>query len=161
MTKVKKTLLYLSLILMLGLGSCQNNGNIGSLFGTWRIDYYSVDGVEVKEIDIPGEPLPLSHVMFSFQNNIVQVATVLDDYKNYSIVFGTWEENDGNMILDFTHADANTPAGTGVYSAPTWIGMISDQKMVMKKTDNKKDSFTLTWNDPRGYVRVYKLHKTW
>ena len=142
--------------------SCQNNGDIGRYFGTWRLESYTVDGNKVEEVTIDGNTVPTTNVTFSFQNNIVNVVTIIDDYESYYSRFGTWEDEGSTFVLDFTHTDAtDTAPGTGQYAAPEWLGMVSDMPMHMALSGTGNKDFTLTWNDPEGSVRVYSLHKTW
>lgn len=135
---------------------CQNNGDIGHLFGTWRVESYTVDGIR------PEDPL-LSDVTISFQSDIVNIVTIVDNYGLSYSQFGTWSEDGDTMTFNFTHFDNDNPPGKpdSQYNAPDWLGMTSKEPMVMKVSDSKKDSFTLTWHDPEGCVKVYKLHKTW
>ena len=158
---MKKALLLSAILSFMMLQACQNNGDIGSLFGSWRIDSYRINDEIITEFEIGDMNIPVDHVIFSFQNNIVNVETVLDNYLNHYSQFGTWSKDGDIFILDFTHYDADTESGTAHYSAPIWIGMTSDVPMVMTVSDNKKNSFTLTWIDPHGNVKVYKFHKTW
>lgn len=153
--------IVLTAVMLLAAGSCQNDGNIGRLFGTWCLNYYSVNGERVETITVAEYTIPVDNITFSFQNNIVNVITVYDNYQTYYSSFGTWSEEGDVFTLDFTHKDADTEDGKGRYQAPVWIGMISDTKMEMNVSDSKSRSFTLTWTDPQGNVMVYKLHKTW
>ena len=74
--------LAIGFLLALILGACQNNGDIGRMFGTWRIDSYLVDGEETDSITADGHKIPVSNVTFSFQNDIVNAVTVLDNYQS-------------------------------------------------------------------------------
>ena len=155
--------LFVALVAVIACVSCQNDGNIGKYFGSWRFDAYIVDGKEVTELKV-GEStiVPLDHVTISFQNNVVNIVTDLDDYLNNYSQFGTWSDEGDTFILDFTHVDASNVDGISLYNAPAWLGMISDEPMKMTVSDSSSRAFTLTWIDPRsGVKRVYKLHKTW
>lgn len=160
---MKKTAnIFCVLVAFMLLAACQNNGDIGKYFGTWRIDSYTLNSEAVGTVEVYGVyEVPVSNCTFSFQNSVVNVVTVLDDYMSNNSVFGSWSEDGDTFTLDFTHVDAETPQGTGQYSAPKWLGMVSDEPMVMKISNSLKDSFTLTWTDHDGNVRVYNLHKTW
>lgn len=159
---MKKSAFIFITVIFMTLAGCQNNGDIGRLFGTWALSEYTVNGEKIEELEISRELIvPLSHITFSFQSEVVGIATILDNYNSYDTRFGTWEEDGDTFTFNFTHYDSTYEPGTGKYQAPPWLGMTSDGPMVMKVSDSKSRSFTLTWNDPRGYVRVYKLHKTW
>lgn len=147
---MKRLTLILPLLIAMLLSSCQNDGYIGEIFGTWRVESYTRDGVEMK----------IGPTTFSFQNNIVNCVLNVDEYGTSWGRFGTWTLTDRQFELNFTHHDDNTPQGSGIYEAPEWLGMISDEVMNMKITLNK-DKMIWMWNAPDGAICVYQLHKTW
>lgn len=134
--------------------SCQNDGYIGRLFGTWRINSYTVDGTPIDEYIV-------RNTTISFQSHIVDVVGVADRWLTSYSRYGTWREERDYLILDFTHSDSVTDSGTGLYRAPEWLGMSSAAPMAMKITDSRSDSFTLTWTNDSGAVNEYRLEKTW
>lgn len=151
---ISKTLL--ATIVFLASACTHNDGDIGNLFGTWRVDSFTIDGVAQENDQI-------SNTTFSFQNNIVAITLVKDAYLTYNTRYGTWSESDGYFTLNFTNtSDLHTsPVGNGVYGAPEWLDMVSDEPMVMQKYDTAKNAFTLVWHSPDGKILEYKLHKTW
>ena len=151
---MKKVSIFIVLLMSLAMAGCQNNGNIGWLFGVWRINSYTVDGVEQTD------PL-ISRSTIAFQGEIVEIVAVVDDYQSRITRNGTWHEDGNDFTLNFTHSDDMRPAGTGVYEAPGWLGMTSDFPMQMTISDQTSDRFTLTWEDGDGLVKVYELQKTW
>lgn len=138
------------IICMLG-SSCRNDGNIGPLFGTWRVES------AVKE---PGISLDCEGTTFSFQGHVVEVVRLLDDMGSHMPSYGNYV-HDGNAItLNFTHYDDGLEQGTSFYAAPTWLEMTSARPMNMQCTiDGRK--MTWVWNSPDGSTYTYKLHKTW
>lgn len=141
-------------VALMTLGGCQNDGHIGWLFGVWRVAEYTVDG-------IPQDNALIGTTTIAFQNNVVEVVALTDDYYSTYERFGSWEENGSTLTLDFTHSDDAQAPGTGSYAAPAWLGMTSSAPMVMTVSDRKGDGFTLTWETPQGITNVYKLRKTW
>lgn len=154
-------LLSLAAAFILAFTGCQNNGNIGRLFGTWRLDAYMVNGQSVDTIIVERDTVSVNNVTFSFQSEVVNVSILLDKYLSAWSTFGTWSEEGDSFTFNFTHSDPYNALGTGSYSAPVFIGMESNSIMTMKVTDSKRDSFTLNWTDSEGNSKIYKLHKTW
>lgn len=152
---IRKLFTYILVIFVLsGLVSCQNNGHIGWLFGVWRVDDYISGGVRQ-------ESQLINTTTFAFQNNIVNVVAFEDkEYSNVE-VYGTWIHEGEEFTLDFTHHDDDNAPGTVYYGAPAWLGMTSDTPMRMHISEQKKDSFTLTWIDSDGVTKIYKLKKIW
>ncbi|MBQ5750970.1 MAG: lipocalin-like domain-containing protein, partial [Bacteroidaceae bacterium] len=75
-----KKLIYIVLaFIAVTLTSCmQNNGNIGYLFGQWRLE-------EVKHDNITTE---CDTVFFSFQSNVFQIRKIIYDSYDYSVFMG-------------------------------------------------------------------------
>lgn len=140
--------------MLVTLGACQNDGHIGWIFGVWRVEEYTVDGVRQED------PL-IGKTTLAFQNNVVEVVVIHDEYQTSTELFGSWEKTDKEMTFDFTHGDDRYKPGTGVYAAPWWLGMSSDESMVMAMSNQSGDRFTLTWNTQDGKTNVYKFRKTW
>lgn len=136
------------LVLAIACAGCQNNGDIGYLFGTWRVDSFTADGVE--------RPEAAARTLISFQNDIIMVQELLDDHGTYDNHYGTWSEDGDKMTLDFTHTGESAD-----YSAPQWLGWTSDAPMVMQVTGRGPRDVTWTYVSPEGVTNVYKLHKTW
>lgn len=147
---MKRLIYIIPLLLALLLPSCQNDGHIGDIFGTWRVESYTRDGAAVE----------FGPTTFSFQNNIVNCVLLVDDHGTSWSRFGTWTRDGDRFGLNFTHHDGNTPQGSGIYQAPGWLGMTSAEVMDMTVA-LKGDRMTWTWHDPEGTVCVYRLHKTW
>lgn len=154
MKALDKMIYAMMAIVVLTLSGCQDNGYIGRLYGTWRFASYSVDGVEIVGAMIEESTI-------SFQNNITSVTTFVDEYLTDLTYYGTWKEEGDQFTLDFTHHDDVRPGGGDVYSAPTWLGMTAEEPMVMRVSESTSRAFTLTWTDPQGAVKVYRLKKTW
>ena len=135
------------------VSGCQNDGHIGRLFGVWRVQKFTIDGIEA-------ENTLYKSTTFGFQNNIVEVVA-LDEHPGDALIqWGTWSEEGDNFILNFTHSDSSTPPATGIYAAPWWLGMSSTAPMSMR-VSHKGDTFTLTWTTDDGTINIYELAKTW
>lgn len=147
---MKRLIYILPLLLAIVLQSCQNDGHIGDIFGTWRVESYTRDGAEME----------FGPTTFSFQNNIVDCVLLIDDYGTSWNRFGTWKREGDDFELNFTHSDNGTSQGCGIYEAPGWLGMTSAEVMIMT-VSLKGDKMSWTWHDPAGALCIYRLHKTW
>lgn len=110
-----KTTAYIRLILafvvaMAATASCtHNNGDIGDWFGKWHLKSIEINSVNDDSYD--------GNMVWKFQNDIVEMDVINGHI--HSEHYGTWKESDGKLILDFTHKDDNTAAGTGTYAPPS------------------------------------------
>lgn len=91
-------------------GCTHNNGDIGDLFGTWKLEKMMVDG----EIDTDYA----DNIVWKFQSSIIEMQQVDDVHHEAFNAFGTWSRPaDGVLKLDFTHTDtANPEPGADKYS---------------------------------------------
>ncbi len=133
--------------------ACQNNGDIGDLFGSWRVDSYTIDG-QLQT----GAP---EKTVFSFQSSVVNVSLITDEFGGAYQRFGTWRETDEDFVFDFTHHDNTTSSGTDLYQAPEWLNFSSDALMVLHKDERSSRSMTLSISDAQNRRHVYILSKTW
>ncbi len=130
--------------------ACQNNGDIGDLFGVWALESYTVDGNRCRDRYI-------DNTTFSFQNNIVEVVSQYDDYLSAYQTYGEWIWRDGDTLMfSFQHHDDTDSQEQ--YSAPTWIGFTAREIMMVNVSDRSSRRMTLTW-DYEGSTHVYKLKK--
>lgn len=138
----------------MALSGCQNNGDIGSMFGIWRVDAYMVDGTRVES------PV-INNTTVCFQGNVVEFVAVYDDYQSAYECYGTWAETATQFTFDFTHYDNDRLPGTDLYVAPAWLGMTTKAPMVMDITKKTGRELVLEWHDTaKGTTKTYKLKKT-
>lgn len=83
-------------------GCTHNNGDIGPWFGIWKV------------VSISPDQTYKGNFFWKFQTNVIEMLRNTDDLE-YSPRFGTWQEKDGNLILDFTHHDNGSSSGEGKY----------------------------------------------
>ncbi len=131
--------------------ACQNNGDIGDMYGVWRLDSYTLDGE-------PCHDKYIDNTTFSFQNNIVEVISQYDNYMSAYQTYGHWIwRNDGTLMLSFQQHD-DTGLDQSQYNAPYWIGFTKKEVMIMQVSDRTGSRMTLSWEHD-GMMHVYKLKK--
>lgn len=150
---MKKIYIYLFAALALVVTSCQNNGDIGDYFGTWRVESYFVDGVSVTD--------NVTNTTFSFQASVVHVTLTTDEFMSQQQCFGSWSEEGDRLTLNFANGDDSNPVGTNFYHAPAWLGMTSDAPMSLIVSERSGSKMTWTYTTDSGTKHIYKLKKTW
>lgn len=147
----RNTLYILAVLLAVILPSCQDNGNIGPLYGVWRLDSYTVDGQSCHDMYI-------DNTTFAFQGDIVEVISQYDDYMSAYMTYGTWAWRDEDTLMfNFMHHD-DSEIYQSQYNAPAWIGFTSGEIMEMQVSVRSGSRMTLTWqHDGKSYV--YRLKK--
>lgn len=91
--KTKITFILISLSLL--MACTHNNGDIGELFGRWRLESLTADGTEVKLYD--DETLLYA---WSFQSSLLFIQ-VIQPYNSYYNVKGTWSRDDDILRVNF------------------------------------------------------------
>lgn len=82
---------YILLFILLLFPSCQNEGNIGDLYGQWVLKKSSVNGV-TKDHD---------QIYFSFQGRVVWAKRVDITEHLYGDVFGSFVHKGDSLIMTF------------------------------------------------------------
>lgn len=151
--------LLLALLAVTGvLTSCQNNGHIGNLFGTWALREMSVDNV-------PDAAFDPETTAWSFQNDIINIS-LLGEHHSKTTRMGTWTrvEDEGSewLLLDYTHKADGIEAGTMIYRAPEWLGWPENSVIRLRYLEDSSRKMILEWQNPdNGKTYTYTLRKTW
>lgn len=98
-TRIKSgrfALLLSTIILAIGLSGCQNDGYIGSLFGTWSFDEITVDGNPLMVEGTDGPEKYVDGLMIAFQGDMFR----MDQAYSHACIFGTWVKEGNRMVLN-------------------------------------------------------------
>ncbi|MCM1163907.1 MAG: lipocalin-like domain-containing protein [Muribaculaceae bacterium] len=151
-----KTYRYIALVFMLmALGSCtRNDGDIGSLFGAWRLDQLLADGepVELYEGDV-------ALYDWRFQSHLIQIQAVYQHY-SYDNFMGTWNKSDDDRILELTF-DGDSDDGTGFYTPPAPLHLIEGGTTPLRILHLDGKDMKLEYTSASGVTYTYKLHKAY
>lgn len=137
-----KKLIYIPLLMLVLLcGGCtQNNGDIGNLFGFWRV---TGDGIALTDDE---------EAIWAFQNDILEI-TIQSPHHVASKTYGTYTDNDNYLRIDFTHWKG-VPNGGYLYRMPAQLGLPGNEPFVMEVTKRGGGEMTLTYEG-----RTFKLKK--
>lgn len=148
-----KTLRYIFILLCLSLGACtQSDGHLGPLFGSWVLNEASADG---QAMNLPED----SETFWSFQNSVIRVIYTAPGTATTS--YGSFANNGNTLELDFDNHDNNTPAGSSVYKAPTWMGFPERGVFVLSIERLDSKNMKLSWLSAEGVEYKYTFSKTW
>ncbi len=151
---MKHLFLYFILVstALLGGGCTHNDGDIGPLFGSWIVDEMTADGAEVS---IDG-----GYGYLQFQGAVVMCKLIDDRHSLLFYSVGSYEREDDDLLLNFTHSDNETAPGQGQYSAPTWLLLTPDAVNRMEIISLDKSKMKLKHITPDGTVVLYSFRKT-
>ncbi len=138
-------------LVMLSLSSCtHNNGDIGHLFGFWRLERIEIDG----ETDSGYK----GNITWAFQGEIVEMR-IYGDNHTYNSSIGTWERNDGYLDLNYTHSQDGLEPGTGPYSTFGELHWPTNRVIRLKEEVATGKRMQLLWVSDDGSQYRYFLKK--
>lgn len=143
--------IHLFLILSIVLGSCtQNNGNIGSYFGLWKLSELTING----EVD----PAYQENVVWKFQSSAISMTRIKDHHESFDC-YGTWKETDSKMLqMEFIYHDNNDPGGTWKY-APLSETYLPSGIFLLEIVHLSSKRMQLNYHESDGTIYGYKLEK--
>lgn len=145
---------FLTLITLISVWSCtRNDGDIGPLFGAWKVEEVAADGVPVN---LYGQDDGVIVYDWRFQSHLIQIQTVYEHY-SYANVMGTWSLSDGILTLEFTGSDVD---GEGFYTppAPMHIGRGVTPLEILEL---KGSHLRLRYTAEDGITYTYRLKKAY
>lgn len=89
---------YFCLLSFFLLSACQNEGDIGYLYGQWSL----------KSSYINGENKKYDNIYFSFQGKVVWVKSVNATYHTYNDVFGNFDHVGDSILFSFVQKSEST-----------------------------------------------------
>ncbi len=127
-------------LLFIATGCTQNNGDIGELYGFWR----------VTEKDAPAE----DQIIWAFQNDILEITVNLPHHEAIKS-YGTYTCTDKDLRIDFTHWQV---AGDNayLYTIPKELGLPGDAPFIMQIVERGGGSMTLEYEG-----RIFNLKKVY
>lgn len=143
-----RKLLFLVCVMSAVLSSCtHNNGDIGPLFGTWRLDAISIDttgddGAPACRTEDVGD------VFWAFQNHVVEIERVYPYHQTDTRV-GTWQRpDDASIVINFDNSETDPAFAERYIMLPGIYLPEHGAVMSVKKLDRNK--MTLVYIDNAG-----------
>ena len=145
-------LLILSLLVP-AISSCtHNDGDIGPLFGYWRLDEVTVNDVPENLYDNTGVEL----YAFAFQSNVMYIQTV-KAHLDYDRAFGIWSLDGDRMTWHFNWTDDGNYTN---YTPPAALQLDPSGLTVMDVVKLTSSSLETVYTDQSGNSIRYYLSKT-
>lgn len=144
--------IFLASIVLLLFGCSHNKGGDTRLWGNWKLISITVNGTEDSSYN--------GNYFWQFQADVVQILEVSDEFHESITHIGTWSFSDDNkhLLLNFTHSDDDTAAGTGAYAPPADI-YITEPHSTLDVLKTGSSTLTLSHETKVGLV-IYHL-KRW
>ena len=146
------------LIIALSLNACtHNNGDIGDLFGTWKLESIAING------EIDENYAKSSNVIWKFQASVISMIRANDTTHDRLESWGTWNyaNDETQLVLNFTHTDNdNNRPGLPKYSPleETHLPKATISTLDIKELNGKR--MVLIYHSTDGVEYTYHL-KRW
>lgn len=140
----------LLLLLLLGSSCTQNNGYIGPVFGSWSLVEISEDGTSLGLID---------ETVFSFQNEVVQVARISSEFQR-DTRYGNFSVSDDVMTMTFLIEPSPDNQGYQ-FVMPSWLYFPSGEMPLVFDIKTLKGGKMVLSIDNGGKTYVYTFLRTW
>ncbi len=140
--KTKIINIFICLIAIASLTGCtHNNGDIGPLFGQWKVTTISIDGQSLENYD--------GNLFFSFQNQVFMQRTTNELSHEVNQTVGIWKYSSNDLIIDFSDPE---------YAPLTISGMIDGLNTVkVISLSNKK--MNISYQNSTGNIYRLSLEK--
>ena len=141
--------IFTALLAIAAMCSCtHNNGDIGPLFGQWKITDIATTDAATGTVTHNAT----SGAFLSFQNDVVTLTQVYDGQHQLALSYGKWEINGNSLTLYFDISDGVSLPGAMFYPRADFnIETLSGSELVM----------TLAGNLPEGAAQVCYTLKKW
>lgn len=96
-------IIIIALVGLLAAACTHNNGDIGPLFGKWKVTAIEADGFQAPEYS--------GNVFLNFQSHTVEVSEIVPDHESYD-AYGTWSRNGDELTLLFPDASYQPPSAS-------------------------------------------------
>ena len=142
------------LIIALTFNACtHNNGDIGDLFGTWKLQSITINGETDAEYH--------NNVLWKFQASIISMVRADDNTHDKFESWGTWSyaNDDSQIVMNFTHTDNdNVKPGSAKYSPlpETHLPGGTSFTLDIKKLNGSEMTLCYTSNEGIKYVYQFK-----
>lgn len=154
-----KTILHLITLIAISLSfnACtHNNGDIGDLFGTWKLQSITIND------DLDSVYQSKNNIFWKYQASIISMLQVNDTTHSRIESWGTWKYvNDGKCIeYNFTHTDNNHPQiGSEYYSPLPDTHLPKGCIFILDILNISGDNMSLKYISDDGKQYIYKFKK--
>lgn len=154
---MKKCLIIMILALASVLGGCTHaGGDIGPLFGTWRLEELTADGAKV-ELYGQGDGAPELYV-WAFQGELVSIRSIFE-HQDVETFYGSWSRTDEALTLNFTYSDDED---FDAFTPPAAMHLEADGITTLKIINLTDKRLRLSYvNSQSGTTYEYNLKKAY
>lgn len=141
MKKVYTFIIWILLLAPVLAGCTRNDGDIGELFGMWRVTSITID--ETPMTDYSGS------LYFAFQSSVFSMTYINEDTHGRTATYASWKYQGEDLLIDFAE-----PA-----FAPLEISGMQRGQNFVEVDEVKGNKLVLSYKNPDGIGYTYSLEK--
>lgn len=134
-------MILMAVVVMVMTACTRNNGDIGELFGTWRVVSIEKGGQELTS--------DAGSLYFSFQSSIYCQRYIYDDTYGAESRFASWKYEGDGIVVDFSDERYAPIAITGMQQGQNYVEI--------ERSDGS--DMVMSYTTPDGDKYVYTLKK--
>ncbi len=139
-------------MIFLVTGCTRNNGDIGVLFGRWRVESLLADG---QPVQLYSDDVLL--YTWSFQSSLMFI-TVVEPYNDYYNIKGTWSRDGDELKLNFSYTGNDGPV---YYDPPENLHLVKGGVTDLNIIRLTSGEMELERVSPDGVRYLYYLKKAY
>ncbi len=143
------------IIIALSFNACtHNNGDIGDIFGTWKLESITING----ENDTTYQ----NNILWKFQASIISMIRANDITHDRLETWGSWSfaDDETKLLLNFTHTDDYNPnMGSTKYSPLPETYLPKSTTSTLSIITLNGDNMILLYNSEDGNKYIFKFKK--
>lgn len=133
-------ILGIALALFISVGCTRNNGDIGPLWGLWRVTSMTIDGEVNTQYD--------GCLYFAFQSSVFSMMTVNEETHEQKSSYASWHYQGDDIIIDFCEPSYSPIWGTGLKKGQNLV--------VIESANGNEMVFSCVNSDDQKYVWALK-----
>lgn len=148
----------IALPMFMAIGCTRNNGDIGDLFGRWRIESLTADGLEMPLYgdSSDGDNDVLLYTL-SFQGSLVWIQTLYPHHDQLTVK-GAWSRSGDRLMLDFSH---NGSDGDVYYRPPKELCLVENGVTPLTVVFESSSDMVLAYIADNGVEYEYRIVKAY
>ena len=146
-------ILAIAILSMMSMACTHNDGDIGDLFGVWRLTQLTADGepIQLYGDHDDGELVACD---WAFQGNVMKIEMIYP-YYDHDATFCIWSREDDKLLLDFSHTSGESAS----FDPPAELHLVARGITPLTMTEMTRTRMTGWYVSDDGIRYEYHLRR--
>ena len=141
MMKFKTFIIFIGLIITTLVGCTRHNGDIGELFGSWRVTDITIDDEPMSDYS--------GSLYFAFQSSVFSMTYINEETHVRTATYASWEYQDDDLLIDFCEPSFGPLQISGMQWGVNFVEVV----------EFKGDRLVMSYENPQSVRYTYTLQK--